>query len=120
MLTATGLREGFRVALELAGAADRSADVQKLLAAQKQAFQLLEENEAQRVRIAELEERLATTAKLKRRGFAYYVAEEDGTETGPVCPACFRGDCITSRLVEAYSDGGGTVFCQRCQETYTL
>lgn len=117
MSTVSNIKDGFQVAMELANAANRAGDVAKLIQTQQQVLDVLDENRQLRQQVAALEDELAMESQLVRKGLAYYVHEGDGTDTGPVCPGCYKRDRIVAGLVE---DTLGTKFCQRCHESYAI
>jgi hypothetical protein len=118
MSTVSNIKDGLQLALELANATNRAGDVAKLIETQQQVLQVLDDNRQLRDRVAELEDELAMDSQLEREGFKYYVREESGSRTGPVCPGCYKRDRVVSQLVSA--SGGVMTFCQRCKEVYTL
>lgn len=63
---------------------------------------------------ARLRRELAARKRLERRGPAVFVLEDDGEETGPVCPQCHNGDGIVVLLERA--TGGAR--CSRCGTRY--
>ncbi|MBK5211390.1 MAG: hypothetical protein JJE36_03655 [Coriobacteriia bacterium] len=117
MSTVSNIKDGLQVALDLANAANRVGDVAMLIETQQQVLQILDENRQLRDRVAELEDELAMDSQLHREGLSYYVQEDDGSKTGPVCLGCYKRDRVVSKLVQSsLSD----VFCGRCKETYYL
>lgn len=91
----------------------------KIIELQQNVVQLLDEDRQLRARVAELEGELAMDSQLVRQGFSYYLKEDDGSETGPVCPGCYKRDRVASQLVRAAHSPDG-LFCPRCQEKYYI
>lgn len=85
-----------------------------LLDLREQVSDLEEENRELRRENSELRERLASKKRLQRIGSAYYVLEDDGTKTGPVCPECYSGDGIVCALEECQHGAR----CARCSTRY--
>ena len=52
--------------------------------------------------------------RLERVGGSYYLPEDDGSKTGPVCPQCYEADKIAVILERA--NGGAS--CSRCRTRY--
>lgn len=96
MSTVSNTRDGLKLALELANAGTRVEDVNTIIDMQQQVLQVLAENRQLTVRVSELEDELAMDSQLKRDDYAYYVVEEDGAKTGPVCPGCYKRDRVWS------------------------
>lgn len=74
-------------------------------------WQLEKENDSLRQENAKLKEQLAAKKKLECHGASIYILEDDGTETGPICPDCYQKDNIIMLLVQA--EGGAR--CTRCK-----
>lgn len=85
-----------------------------LLDLMDQVSDLEEENRELRRENAELRERLASRKRLERVGGAYFLLEDDGSKTGPVCPQCYEADKIAVILERA--NGGAS--CSRCRTRY--
>lgn len=85
-----------------------------LLDLMDQVSDLEEENRELRRENAELRERLASRKRLERVGGAYFLLEDDGSKTGPVCPQCYEEDKIVVILERA--NGGAS--CSRCRARY--
>ena len=85
-----------------------------LLDLMDQVSDLEEENRELRRENAELRERLASRKRLERVGGAYFLLEDDGSKTGPVCPQCYEEDKIAVILERA--NGGAS--CSRCRTRY--
>lgn len=117
MSTVSNIKDGLQLALELANATNRAGDVAKLIETQQQVLQILDDNRQLRDKVAELEDELTMESQLTRRGFSYFIEEEDGSLTGPVCPSCYKRDRVVSQLVKAHLSGE---LCPRCNESYRL
>lgn len=74
-------------------------------------WQLEKENGSLRQENARLKEQLAARKKLERHGASIYILEDDGAETGPICPDCYQRDSVVMLLARA--DGGAR--CTRCR-----
>lgn len=61
-----------------------------------------------------LRKKLAARKRLERRDGAVYLLEDDGTETGPICPQCYESDGVIMLLERA--NGGAA--CSRCRTRY--
>ena len=117
MSTVSNIKDGFQVAMDLANAANRAGDVAKLIETQQQVLDVLDANRQLRDQVATLEDELAMESQLERQGFSYFVREADNSQTGPVCPGCYKRDRVVSRVV---GDSTYGYFCQRCKEQYDL
>lgn len=115
MSTISNITDGFRVAMDLANAANRAGDVAKLIETQQQIMDVLDENRQLRDRVAALEDELAMDSQLERDGFAYYIVEEDGKKTGPVCPVCYKRDRAVIQLVPVQGNVDPH-FCPHCKD----
>lgn len=62
----------------------------------------------------QLRRKLAERKKLERRGGAVFLLEDDGAETGPVCPDCYESSGVVMLLEHA--NGGAR--CARCRTRY--
>lgn len=94
----------------------RIADAcQEIMDLQRQVADLRDEKRALLRRIEGLEADLAKRDALVRRGELYFVAEEDGAETGPVCPVCYRSEDLVSVLCD---DQCGGRFCAHCEARF--
>lgn len=85
-----------------------------LLDLMDQVSDLEEENRELRRENAELRERLASRKRLERVGGAYFLLEDDGSKTGPVCPQCYEADEIAC-ILEGSKAGSR---CARCGTRY--
>jgi hypothetical protein len=117
MSSVSNIKDGFQIAMDLANAANRAGDVAQLIDTQQQVLAVLDENRNLRARVEELEADLAAVSQLERQGLDYFVREEDGSLTGPVCPTCYTKDHIVSLLA---SQPGYIKFCARCKQTYFM
>jgi len=112
MTTVGNIRDGMKVALDLAQAANRAEDYAKLIDTQQQVMAVLEENRSLRDRVRDLEAELELESKLVRVKDRYFVREDDGSQTGPICPHCYMAE----RIVALLNDPGQS--CPRCKEHY--
>ena len=116
MSTVSNIKDGLQLALELANASNRIEDVAKLIETQQQVLQVLDENRQLRDQVEALTNELAMDSQLEREGFTYFVKEEDGTRTGPVCPICYKRDRVVTRLVPTQGKNVDPHFCPHCQK----
>lgn len=86
----------------------------KLMDALDALSELHMENNALKEENRMLREKLAARKRLERRGAEVYILEDDGTETGPICPQCYGADGIVMLLERA--NGGAR--CSRCKARY--
>jgi hypothetical protein len=100
MSTVGNIKDGMKVALDLAQAANRAEDYAKLIEAQQTVMAVLEENRALREKVRVLEGELELEAKILRVKNQYFVREDDGSQTGPICPHCYMSDHIVTTLHE--------------------
>ena len=96
--------------------AEMNPDEEKmaLLELREQVYDLEDENRMLKRENSELRERLAARKKLERIGGAYYVLEDDGSKTGPVCPHCYIEDGLVM-ILEGSANGAR---CARCKDVY--
>lgn len=85
-----------------------------LIDLREQVSDLEEENRTLRAENAGLRAQLASRKKMERFGGACFILEDDGSETGPICPACYERDGIVMLLERA--NGGAN--CSRCGTRY--
>ena len=112
MSTVANIKDGLQIALDLANATNRADDFAKLIDTQQMVLEVLEENRQLRARVAELEDELDLESRLTREGLVYYVSEDDGSRTGPVCPACYKRD----RIVVGVRPTSDAHFCPHCRQ----
>ena len=112
MSTVGNIKDGMKVALDLAQAANRADDYAKLIDTQQTVMAVLEENRELREQVRSLQGELRLDSKLARVKDRYFIDEDDGTQTGPVCPSCYMKDRIVINLVNPSST------CPKCKERY--
>jgi hypothetical protein len=110
--TVGNIKDGMKVALDLAQAANRAEDYAKLIETQQTVMAVLEENRELRDRNRALEDELELESKLVRIKDCYFVREDDESQTGPICPNCYMKDRIVAVLFQPSST------CPRCRERY--
>ena len=100
--------------LEVSASIQSVDDKARLLDLMSQMQEMGLEMDRMRDENSNLRKQLASRKKLERIGGAYYVLEDDGSKTGPVCPQCYVRDelvCILER-----SPSGA--HCARCGSRY--
>lgn len=85
-----------------------------LMEIRHQVMQLEDENGDLKREVKSLREKLAGRKKLECFGGAYFVLDDGGARTGPVCPKCYNGEGIVSLL--ARSSVGSR--CYVCKSEY--
>ena len=85
----------------------------KLLDVQREALELLEQNQTLRQCVQELEAPLEHRSSLELRGGRYYYAPDPNL--GPVCPKCYNDSGI---VVELTTTTGGP-WCDHCRSGYS-
>lgn len=84
----------------------------KLLDVQRDALDLMEENQQLRARVHALEEQIAHRDELEFRNGRYYY--KSALDLGPVCPKCYKDSGIVCKL----SNSTLGPFCAHCQSSY--
>jgi hypothetical protein len=115
MSTISNITDGFRIAMDLATAANRVEDVAKLIETQQLVMQVLEDNRQLTDQVAELKDELAMDSQLERDQFSYSIHEDDGTKTGPVCPVCYKRHRVVVQLIPVKGNIDPH-FCPHCKE----
>lgn len=64
----------------------------------------------------DLRKELKRRKELEREGNAYYLLENDGSKTGPLCPKCYKDDGLVFALAK---NSRGKVVCTVCGREYS-
>lgn len=103
-----------KVASSVVSGIDVAADRLALLELIDKTHLLFEENQDLKRQNARLVEQLSRCKALERIGGAFYILEQDGSRTGPICPLCYERDGIP-RILRSTEEGAE---CASCGEQY--